>query len=174
MSTRSGSIYIGDAINDVPVDSNVRPEDRNQYIKQQHPEVALKNLAEASDHILYEIKNVFPLDLWPDKLRIALNQLEIIYKHDIFSRYIYPIPINKVLTVRVHKGLFFAEIEIEVEGHEQNPSHIKYLTKSKAEEAAQIILGLKIAHNEKINLQEVPKEELIERVKQVASSQKTS
>ena len=173
MSTRSGSIYVGDVQNGQVDTAGVRPEDRSQYIKEHHPEIALEELAEASDHVLYEIKNVFPLDLWPDKLRIALNQLEIIYKHDFFSRYIYPIPINKILTVRVHKGLFFAEMEIEVEGHEQNPSHIKYLSKHEADEASQLILGLKIAHSEKINLQQIPKKELIEKVKQVASTQKT-
>lgn len=172
MTTKTGTVYIdGNQPNPTPL--KVRVDD-SDLVKQEQPEVALEKLAEASDHVLYEVQGTFPFDFWPDKLRIALNQLEIIYKTDPFTKYVYPMPINKVLTVRVHKGIIFAELQIEVEGHENDPEHIKYLSKSEAEEASQIILGLKIAHAENINLSEIPKEELVERVKQVAASQVTS
>lgn len=162
MEDKKGTVYVtSDGM------TNMTTDEEKEF-KQQVPEVALDQLAVASEDMLFETKTVFPFDLFPDTLRITKNQVEIVYWNDFFSKYIYPMPIHKVLTARVHKGLFFAELEIEIEGHEQDPTHVKYLWKDKAEEAAQIILGLKVSHVENINIKNVPAGELVNKVKQIS------
>lgn len=159
MVKETGTVYVGNGTTPtVHAEVEASPEDK------------LEELVQTSDLVLCRVKNVFPFDIFPDSLVVSLTEVEITYRYDFITQYVYPVPIDKVLTVRVLKGLFFASLEIEVQGHENDPTKIKYLKKSQAEEAKLIIMGLRTAMAQEIDLKAIPQDQLIEKLKHIAQT----
>jgi len=85
------------------------------------------------------------------------------------------IHISDVMDVVVETGPFFSSIVIlDMMGYQQkNKLHVKYLKKSDAALARQIIEGLSAATKAGVDLTKIPRRELVERLPELARSQRT-
>ncbi len=110
------------------------------------------DIVRASRRILLEAKNVFPFDLFTDKIIIDENKVDIIYGIFFYSKEVFSIPYNRISQATSTIGLFFGSITLEIQGYEQNPSVLKWLWRSDAIRARRMINGLVTAHQQGIDL----------------------
>lgn len=127
----------------------------------------LDQLTAQTSNILLEIKNTFPFDLFTDKLIIRPTKIDLVYGIFFFSDYILSMLIKDLKTVKVSTGLFFATMSFELQGYETNPPKIKFLSNKKAMQARRIIAGLMAAHQNNVDLAQLPIEDLSGKVEEI-------
>lgn len=115
----------------------------------------LNSLAQGSDTVVYKFSSVFPFQLFPDKVIIDLNKITIVRHNFLYKRTI-PILFEDILLFKVTKDLFFASVNLEIRGYEQNPRSITFLKPHQATLAETYVLGIIRAKNEKIDLSQIP------------------
>jgi hypothetical protein len=131
------TLYTTDA---VPHEERLRSEKRK-----------IEKLVADSHKIIYELSSVFPFQLFPDHIIIDTNKVSVVRKQFLYKR-AFPILLEDILTIKVSRSLFFASIEFEIRGFEQNPSILTYLWPSQASLAKQYIVGLMKARKDNIDL----------------------
>ncbi len=109
-------------------------------IGQSFSEDKLFLLAQKSKQMVFETKSIFPFELFPDKLVICLNRINITYSK-LWFRDERPIPFEYINTAHISRGLFFASLSIETFGVEKPPA-INHLPIDEARVARRYILAL--------------------------------
>lgn len=112
----------------------------------------LEQLVTKSNRIIYQLKTVFPFDLFPSE--IIIDETKITLKERIFfySEQVFPITYDNLNSVVVEAGVLFATMKFEISGYNENPSPMKYFWIHDARKARRIILGLIQCFKEKIDL----------------------
>ena len=159
MTTKTGTVYMDGESDDSGKNSGFPAEGS---IEQLDPTVAITKMAEEPNSILMEVSGTFPFDFFPDDITVDMQKVQIHYRKGPFETYTFPIPHQKLLTVKVSNSLFFASMEFEVDGYETNPEPVNYLSKGKAKDLKHLIIGINAAVSEHIDLLEakLPPEEL--------------
>ena len=134
----------------------------------------LNNLVKRSNRILFEADTVFPLDLFPDTIRIDENKVDIIARQFLSTKHVLTIMIDSINTVTLSTGPIFATLNFEVNGfvtgYEVKPGPIRHLWKRDAVKIRRIVLGLVAARNENIKLEEIPPAALRPKVEQIGKA----
>jgi len=130
----------------------------------------LDRLAEKSGQNLYEIKSVFPFDLFPDSIVVDINKVTITKRY-LFSQMVFPILIKNINGARVFRSILFSTIRIEISGYETNPGAVKYLKNDEAIIMKNYILGLIAASREGIDLTRYNHNELKTKLLEVGETQ---
>lgn len=109
-------------------------------------------VVQASRRILFQAKNVFPFDLFTDKLIIDENKIDIVFGTFFYSKEVFSIPYNRLSGATSSIGLFFGSLAIEIQGYEQNPPVLKHMWRTDVVRARRLINGLVTAHRQGIDL----------------------
>lgn len=156
---RSGTVYINK-----PENSN---EEEVKSVKDR-----LKDLSKKTSRVIYDVKTIFPFTLFPTHIEINEQSVNIIKEIFFFSKSSFPMLIQDIRNVKVSTNIFFASIEFEIEGFEENPPIVKFLPRNKAIKAKQIIMGLVLCKKENINLSKIKTKELIKLVRDIGKTEK--
>ncbi len=127
----------------------------------------LDQLQEQTSNVIMELSNIFPFDFFTDRLIIRPTKIDLVYGIFFFSDYIFSMLIKDLKAVKVSTGLLFSTMNFELQGYETNPPKIKFLSNSKAMKARRIIAGLMAAHQNNIDLTQIPVEELTSKVEEI-------
>lgn len=119
---------------------------------------------------IFVIRGVWPFDFFPNILIIDLNMVSII-KRNLLSRYVFPIRLEDIRTVRDYWGPIFASIEIEARGYKKNPPRIDFLTHGDATKARMYINALMDMKREKIELEKLSTVEIIKKLEEISQIQ---
>lgn len=159
METKSGTVYVG---NNGEVSNERFDPLAAGNIQQKDPTSAIRRMAEEPNPVIMKVSGVFPFDFFPDDITVDMQKVQIHYRKGPFETYTFPIPHQKLLTVKVNNSLFFSTVEFEVDGYETNPDPVNYIPKEKAKELRRLLIGINAAMNEQIDILEakLPPEEL--------------
>lgn len=130
----------------------------------------LDTLVKKSDQQLISVQTVFPFDFFPDSITVDENKIDIVHGIFFFSSSISSILIKDIKYAHVSYNPFFATLNIEVAGFEQNPEKIPYLKKRDADKLLRIIIGLVTLSKEKIDVTKLNNEELLQKVEKIGAA----
>ncbi|MBP9820463.1 hypothetical protein KBC79_07060 [Candidatus Woesebacteria bacterium] len=130
----------------------------------------LQQLASSSEKVLYRCQTVFPFTLFPDAIVVTPSKVDIVYHHFFFMKSVHSLLIDNILTLRLSTGPFFASIEFEVKGYEQNPPEVTYLPKHSALKTQEIIVGLIAAKQEGVDLKKIKKKQVQTNVNRIGAA----
>lgn len=129
--------------------------------------VDLSQLAEAANEILYSISNIFPFDLFPDRMIIRPNHVDIVHGIFFWSGSTERLQIIDIREISVHYNPLFATIVIHAIGPPDITLTVKHLLRPQALRAKRIILGLLECHQQQVDLTKYSKKELIAHVEEI-------
>lgn len=131
-----------------------------------------------TSRVVFKTDGVFPFDFFPDSL--IIDELKVSY---IFRKFIYQqvnsILIKDIVDVTASNGLFFGSVQITggefqgtspEPGMEKGPLIVSYLKKNDAYLARQIILGLMIYSDQKVDTSRMPVTEVIQKARELGRS----
>ncbi len=134
----------------------------------------LDNLVLKSRRTLLEVTTVFPFDLFPDRVRIDENKVDIISYEFFFTKHLISILIKNINSATISTGVFFATLNLEVAGfvtgYNVKPYPIQYLWKRDAIRARRIILGLIAAEKAKIDLAKISSKDLVFKIEEIGKT----
>lgn len=118
----------------------------------------LDNLTLESKNILFKFQTAFPFDIFPDKIIIDENKVNIVSKDFFFNYHVRSIVIEDITDVSVDTGVFFADLTIVDSSNYRFPitETIRYISKENAFKARKLIQGLILAKSNNINLGSIP------------------
>lgn len=124
-------------------------------------------LVEQSSTQLIKISAFWPFDFFPNQIVVDINKIDIVFKEFFYSERVHTILIKNVIDVMVDYSLFFASIEIVVEGFQENLVNIHYLKKKEAIKVKRIISGLVVANKQGIDLAKIDIKDLAEKLEEI-------
>lgn len=130
----------------------------------------LEEFIESSSEVLFNVKAVYPFDLFPDEVRVDRNQIHILVREFFWSMRIHSIRIENIIEIFLDMGPFFATLNITEESFGKNVVNVKYLPKERAKKLRRIIQGLMVVKKQKVSLEPLGKVEVIEKLEQIGSS----
>lgn len=128
------------------------------------------DIVNASRRVLFQAHNVFPFDLFTDKIVIDENKVDIIFGTFFYSREVFSIPYNRLSGATSSIGLFFGSLAIEIQGYEQNPPVLKHMWRTDAIKARRLINGLVTAHRQGIDLTKLDLTQLMPLVEEIGTA----
>ncbi len=132
---------------------------------QEAPE--LPDLSREASIVLYSICAVFPFDLFPDRIVIRLNHVDIIHGIFFWSGANDRIQIIDIREVSVQYNPFFATLVLTPAGEPSSPLKIKFLWKNQAIRAKRILVGLLECHRQQIDFSKYSRREIIAYVEKI-------
>lgn len=117
----------------------------------------LDRFAKKSSKLIYQLESVFPFELFPTRIAIHEDKVDVIDKTFFKSAQITGTAYDRLLNVTVTTSLFFAEIDFQFEGFPMNKplEPIRFLKKKEAIYAVQIMNGLITCSKEKIDISKI-------------------
>lgn len=128
----------------------------------------LNHLARKTSKVLYQISNVFPFDPFPNQLIIDLHK--ITYIHHVFfsTKNVITIPAEELEEVSIETDIFFTAIRLTPRGRE--PILMKFLPRSKANEAGKILQGIVDCNKAEIDLTKLDETAALEKIMKVGEA----
>jgi len=130
----------------------------------------LEKLEKVTRKEIFVANCVFPFDFFPDKIIIDLNTVTVIKRY-LLSRYVFPLHIEDIKTVRDNWGPFFASLEIEASGFKKNPPKLKFLQHKDATRARMYINALMDLNRQGIDIEKLSKDEIIKKLEEISKLQ---
>lgn len=127
----------------------------------------LSEIASVEGEALYTLKGVFPFDFFPNTVTVYRNKVSIVRKSFFIITQSTNIPIENINFVTVNAGFPFASLEISDRYFSEQPVVVTHLKRSEAHRAMQIIDGLRLAVNQKIDVTKIEKNDLLNDVLKV-------
>lgn len=131
---------------------------------------ALPHLYSEAQEILYSVTTVFPFVLFPDKLIIRPNHVDVIVGLFFGSGTSTRIQIQDIRQVTLQYNPFFAKIEIIPQGPLEQTLLLNYLPKQQAMWAKRLISGLIECHQKNVDFSKYSKEQLLAYLKEIGKS----
>jgi len=140
-------------------------------IKKELDAVAVENLVKISNRILVSISShAFFFDLFPDTINVEEGRITIINRHFLSSE-IHSIDIKDISNIFINTTIFFSQLVIISKTFEENEVKIRNLRTGEAIFARRIIEGLRIFVAKQIDTSCYTKEELIEKLKELSTTE---
>jgi hypothetical protein len=130
----------------------------------------LNELANQTGRILFEATAMFPFDLFPDTISIDENKTTVVCKEFFAVKRIFTVFHQDVTGVDIFTNLLFASLFIHTQLADVNPVILKHLKKDDAVRARRLILGLSTATKQRINLSQIPTNQLFEYIQNIGKS----
>lgn len=124
----------------------------------------LNELVEKSHNCLIKVSAVFPFDIFPNKITVDVNQVNIIIKEFFWSERRHSIHIKDIMDVFIDTSLFFSTIKIVDRGYTDNGIDIKWLKNNDAIRLRRIIQGLIIAHRQQLDFTKIDTKDLVSKI----------
>lgn len=120
--------------------------------------------------VLYELRSVFPFDLFPDTVTIDSEKVNITFKDFFLSARLQSYYIKNISYVYVDTGPLFASLNIVDEGLVGQTGTVSYLKKDEALCACRIIQGLIVTHKEDIDLSKIEDKNLVPKIEKLGEA----
>lgn len=127
----------------------------------------LPQLTQQASAVLYSLSSVFPFDLFPDKIIIRLNHIDVVHGIFFWSGTTDRIQVIDIRDVSVQYNPFFGRLKIIPVGTPDNTLSVKFLWRHQALRAKRIILGLLECHRQHVNLSKYSRQQLLAYVEKI-------
>lgn len=119
--------------------------------------------------VLYKLNSVFPFAFFPDTLTVDCEKVTLKLVEFFFASEIRSIHIKNISHVYVDTSPFFATMTLLDQSvmSEKTAIAIPYLWKGQAMRARRIIQGLIVAHKEKIDVQKIHDNDLVNKLEEI-------
>jgi len=96
------------------------------------------------DKVIMKIHSAFPFDLFPNKIVLKKNKIDVIHRPFFYARNVFTVFISDIRTIIISTGPFFATLSFELRGmnNDQNPNPIRFLRKKDARQLRKLALSL--------------------------------
>lgn len=121
----------------------------------------LEKVAENAQDVLIKARSTFPFVLFPDTIAVSRMKVAIMRRMFFATTDVISLQLEDILNVEVDTGPYFGSLNIFTRIYGSDPLRIMYLSRKSAVDVKRIIEGALIAHQQKINTQELEKGELI-------------
>jgi hypothetical protein len=129
--------------------------------------VDLPQLTEDANEVLFSLSNIFPFDLFPDRIIIRKNHVDIVKGIFFWSGATERLQIIDIREIGVHYNPVFATIVIHAIGPPEIRLEIRFLWRHQALRAKRIILGLLECQQQQVDLSGYGKRDLIAHVEEI-------
>jgi hypothetical protein len=121
----------------------------------------LADVASKSHDILFKADTVFPFTLFPDT--VTIDREKVSFANRFFYRVaqVTSIPVRDLLSVEADIGPFFGSVHTSSRFFVTNPKSIRWLWRKDAIKLQRLLQGYIIAHEQKINCDNIKKDRLI-------------
>jgi hypothetical protein len=121
-------------------------------------EKLLNSLTLESKSVLFQFKSTFPFDFFPDTITIDESKVNITSQDFFLCSHVRSILISNISDISIDTGVFFATISIIDSSNYRFPiiETLRYVKKSDAIRARELIQGLILAKSKNISLSNIP------------------
>ncbi len=116
------------------------------------PSRTLEGIAVNSARTIFRIKTIFPFVLFTDEVITDEEKVTVIIGNFFRSGYLRSVMIQDISNVSVETSVFFAKLTLIDRNFVQDRITVSYLNKEEALKMRRIIMGLIIAHENKVDL----------------------
>lgn len=131
---------------------------------------AIQDLVNKSNRILLKISSVFPFQLFPSTIVVEENRITII-RRQLYSSQVHSVDIKNITNVFLFTGLFFAQLTVVSNTFIRNQIMVPKLHKNEAILMRRLIEGLRLFTSKNIDTSEYEIPELIEKLKQLSTTE---
>lgn len=129
-------------------------------------------LVRKSNRILASISShKFPFDFFPDTINVEEGRVTVIIRYFFFSSQVHSVDIKDISNVLINMAPFFAELVIVSKTFAENEIRVRNLRKDEAVFVRRIIEGLRSFENKQIDTSNYGKEELIDKLKELSTTE---
>ncbi len=143
-------------------------------VKQNKPTPELPQLSREASAVLYSLSSVFPFDLFPDKIIIRLNHVDVIHGIFFWSGATDRIQVIDIRDVGVQYNPIFAKLTITPVGPPNITLNVKFLWRYQAMRAKRILLGILECHRQQVDLSKYSTKELLRYVEKIGRARSPS
>lgn len=130
----------------------------------------LKSVVTESNRVLFRAKTVFPFDLFPNELVVQENKVDINYGLFFYSKTLISMPIANINMASASTSIFFGTLSIEIEGNNENPNKVTFLSATDAVRARRFINGLVLCYKDNIDLSSLDLDYVKKKVEEIGST----
>jgi hypothetical protein len=132
----------------------------------------MEELIANSQKSLYKLATIFPLDLFPNKMVIELDHVNIHFRQFFSTGQMRSIPIQNIGEVIIEMSPLFTTLKI-IEGMIGTGVELdlKPVRRHEAIKAKRIIMGLMIANKERVELSDLNPEDVAKKVEELGKAQ---
>lgn len=131
----------------------------------------IDELLKESGMPLLSIKTNFPLDPWPNELKITPESVNITINEFFSTSYTRSVLIDNIALVTAEKAPIWSTLEIVDFRDPGNPILFRPVNPKDAEKARDIIQGLILSKKQQIDVTQLPEKEEVEKVEQLGKIQ---
>ncbi len=156
------------------------PENEQQKIKQEVSEnkqkkaltsiEKLNDLVEESKKVLIKIQTANPFDLFPDQMIVDPFMIHVIHRQFFASEQLTTVPVKNVADITIETGWFFSTIRLINTYVHEEPIILKFVKREEALKLKRIIQGLRVCHEENIDLTTMDLKQAIDKVEELGKS----
>lgn len=132
-----------------------------------NPTLQMSKLMDLNKNKILEIKNVFPFDLFQDRVIVSAHKVDLVYGVFFYSDYVVSMLIKDMKNAKVSTGIFFGTLTFELHGYETNPPPVKFLWREDAIKARRVIEGLIACCQNGIDITELDPNNIQEKIEEI-------
>lgn len=133
----------------------------------------LDDLMEQNDRIIYQTSAVFPFDMFPDRIVVYENKVDIILKRFFFTETVRSAELKNISEVVVNTSLFFSSMKIVAKNFADNEITITHLKTEEAKKVRHLIEGLTSMIESGIDISKLPIDQLVSRAEKLGGVKET-
>lgn len=130
----------------------------------------LKNLMEKNERVLCQISTVFPFTLFPTKVIVRENKVEVIFSNFFASKTIRSADIKDISEIVINTSWFFSSMKIVAKTFVDNEITVSFLKNDDALKVRRLVEGLTSMAEEKIDVSKLSTDNLIDRSEKLGSA----
>lgn len=143
------------------------PITKKQAVEVKNEETHLHQVVQDAHTVLFSMSSVFPFELFPDKVIIRINHVDIIRNIFLWSGSTRRILVSNINQVTLFENPFFSALEITAKGFPEIIVMVKFLKKSEAIRAKRLIAGLIECHEKNVDFTKYSMVELVHYIEDI-------
>jgi hypothetical protein len=120
----------------------------------------LIDITEKAHDVLFEAETVFPFTPFPHTISLDREKLTIASRSFFRTARILTVPITSMISAEAHVGPFFGSVKMTSKYFVDNVHEVNFLWRDDATEIHRLLQGFIIAHEKKLDMSEIDKEDL--------------
>ncbi|HSW88703.1 MAG TPA: hypothetical protein VLG12_06090 [Candidatus Saccharimonadales bacterium] len=129
----------------------------------------LENLRKKSKRIITSISSVFPFELFPSTIEVEDNKVTVIFRQFFWSSQTQSMDMQDISNTFLETAPFFATLRIITRSFVENSIKIPWLKRGEANHTRNIIEGLRIFSQERIDTSKYELKDLIKKLESLST-----
>lgn len=148
----------------------IKEAEHREKVQAEQSRQKFHQLIEKQSEVLFQIKTVFPFDLFPDQLTIRPNKIEVILNQFFFTNQIESVPLQDIAHVKVERSPFFAKLSITNIRKRDTPIVLNFLMPHDAIKAKKLIEGLLVVQEAGADISTIDASKHVEELERLGST----